>query len=179
MKCARGLLAAVAVLTLAGCVPPTSDAPPAPSPTPTPEEVVVAPPVVEAPPAPVYAEWIDAPATPGDWTWRSGGGESFAEFHAPGGQLLFQFNCTVERDMVLAMTSASLSTGRIQLHTEAQDRTIAVAAREGWLETRLDPADSLLDAIAFSRGRFAVEADGRWLYLPAWPEITRVVEDCR
>jgi hypothetical protein len=40
--------------------------------------------------------------------------------------------------------------------------------------------DPLLDAIAFSRGRFAVEAEGRGrLILPADPVISRVVEDCR
>ncbi len=40
--------------------------------------------------------------------------------------------------------------------------------------------DRLLDAMAFSRGRFAVEVNGLpTLYLPAWPEVARVVEDCR
>jgi hypothetical protein len=40
--------------------------------------------------------------------------------------------------------------------------------------------DPLLDAIVFSRGRFAVETRGMApLYLPSWPEVARVVEDCR
>ncbi len=40
--------------------------------------------------------------------------------------------------------------------------------------------DPLLDAMAFSRGRFAVEVNGLpTLYLPAWAEVGRVVEDCR
>jgi hypothetical protein len=40
--------------------------------------------------------------------------------------------------------------------------------------------DPLLDAIAFSRGRFATAAAGAPLVaLPAWPEPARVVEDCR
>jgi hypothetical protein len=40
--------------------------------------------------------------------------------------------------------------------------------------------DALLDAIVFSRGRFAVEARGLApVYAPTWPEIARVVEDCR
>jgi len=38
----------------------------------------------------------------------------------------------------------------------------------------------LLDAIAFSRGRFSVEAAGTArLVIPAWPEAARVVEACR
>lgn len=40
--------------------------------------------------------------------------------------------------------------------------------------------DSLLDAMAFSRGRFALETPGLpTLYVPSWPEIGRVIEDCR
>ena len=41
-------------------------------------------------------------------------------------------------------------------------------------------ADSFLDALAFSRGRFAVETTGLpTLYVPSWPEVSRVIEDCR
>jgi hypothetical protein len=44
----------------------------------------------------------------------------------------------------------------------------------------LAATDPLLDAIAFSRGRFAVEAPGLpTLILPTWPEPARVVEECR
>lgn len=40
--------------------------------------------------------------------------------------------------------------------------------------------DAALDQIAYSRGRFALEAAGLApLALPAWPEIARVIEDCR
>jgi hypothetical protein len=40
--------------------------------------------------------------------------------------------------------------------------------------------DPLLDALAFSRGRLAVYVSGSpALVLPAWPEVARVVEDCR
>lgn len=40
--------------------------------------------------------------------------------------------------------------------------------------------DYMMDRIAFSRGRFAVETSGLLsLAIPIWPEFTRVVEDCR
>jgi len=33
--------------------------------------------------------------------------------------------------------------------------------------------------MALSKGRFAVETQGlETLYVPAWPEMTRVIEDC-
>ena len=41
-------------------------------------------------------------------------------------------------------------------------------------------SDPMLDAMAFSRGRFALEVAGLpTLYVPSWPEISRVIEDCR
>ena len=40
--------------------------------------------------------------------------------------------------------------------------------------------DPLLDALAFSRGRIGVTVSGLPpLVVPAWPEVARVVEDCR
>lgn len=40
--------------------------------------------------------------------------------------------------------------------------------------------DKLLDAIAFSRGRFLVAGGaGPVLAIPSWPEAARAVEDCR
>ena len=40
--------------------------------------------------------------------------------------------------------------------------------------------DPLLDAMAFSRGRFMLEMSGsQTLILPAWSEVGRVIEDCR
>ena len=42
------------------------------------------------------------------------------------------------------------------------------------------PNDAILDAMAFSRGRILVDAEGQQpVILPTWAEITRIVEDCR
>ncbi len=41
------------------------------------------------------------------------------------------------------------------------------------------PTDDVLDAIAFSRGRFIVSGGGVRLILPASPEAARSIEDCR
>jgi hypothetical protein len=46
--------------------------------------------------------------------------------------------------------------------------------------SQLGAQDSLLDAMGYSRGRFIVEQAGLpTLVIPAWPEIERVIEDCR
>jgi hypothetical protein len=40
--------------------------------------------------------------------------------------------------------------------------------------------DPALDEIAFSRGRIAIEVNGLpTIYLPAWAELGKVIEDCR
>jgi hypothetical protein len=45
---------------------------------------------------------------------------------------------------------------------------------------RLSAYDPLLDAIAFSRGRFLVSGGGAAvLAVPSWPEVARSIEDCR
>ncbi|MFL6748362.1 MAG: hypothetical protein ACJ8E6_06695 [Sphingomicrobium sp.] len=45
---------------------------------------------------------------------------------------------------------------------------------------RLSAFDPLLDAIAFSRGRFLVwGGTGPTLVVPSWPEAARSIEDCR
>ena len=41
-------------------------------------------------------------------------------------------------------------------------------------------SDPLLEQMAFSRGRFLVVVEGGpSLVVPAWPELARVIEDCR
>ncbi len=44
----------------------------------------------------------------------------------------------------------------------------------------LTPADTVLDAMGYSRGRFIIEQPALpTLVVPAWAEIERVTEDCR
>jgi hypothetical protein len=58
--------------------------------------------------------------------------------------------------------------------------TLSAEPESGQLIARLPAGDPLIDAMAFSRGRFMVEAGtAAPLYLPSWPEISRVAEDCR
>ena len=58
--------------------------------------------------------------------------------------------------------------------------TYPVAGPEAILVADLDANAPLLDAMAITKGRFAVEVEGEeTLYLPAWVEVSRVIEDCR
>ncbi|WP_247711787.1 hypothetical protein [Qipengyuania qiaonensis] len=72
----------------------------------------------------------------------------------------------------------------IVIRTETATRQFSTHPAQGSVGPILSldiPAnDRFLDAIALTRGRFAVEAPGlSTLYLPAWGEVTRVIEDCR
>ena len=45
---------------------------------------------------------------------------------------------------------------------------------------RLSAYDPLLDAMAFSRGRFLVSSGSDAVVaIPSWPEVARAIEDCR
>jgi hypothetical protein len=124
-----------------------------------PSPVAVAPPPVET----GAPDWRDGPLTPGDWSYDAGAGE--ARYAG------FTLRCDGDRRQV-ALSRAGAS-GSLRLRTTYGERLVPAGA--------LLPADDpLLDEIAFSRGRFMVEAQGMApLVLPAWPEPARVVEDCR
>jgi hypothetical protein len=67
--------------------------------------------------------------------------------------------------------------------TTGPDRMLPAAVIPGpppALGAALNAQDPLLDAVAFSRGRFMIETPGQLaLYLPSWPELSRAIEDCR
>jgi hypothetical protein len=160
------------LLLVAGCVPPPKPAP-VPTPTPTPAPSPVATPA----PAPPVSSWQDAPQTPGDWSYAAG----LATFGQPGAAVL-TLRCD-RAARVVELSRSGASTGPITIRTEAQERLVEAAPARSdppSLVARLAVNDRLLDAMAYSKGRFAVEAAGlETLYLPAWPEVMRVIDDCR
>ena len=168
--------------TLAACVP-APDSTPAPTPTPTPVQTTPAPP----PPAPPAANWIDEPRTPGDWSYSSQGGGSTAQYLDARGAPVFSIVCLrADRRVTLIRNDAGSATPAMTIRTETTDRTLATStlAPDGAGRSRigvyLGSSDPLLDAMAITRGRFAVETPGlSTLYLPPWAEVTRVIEQCR
>jgi hypothetical protein len=129
---------------------------------------------------------MDAPQTPGDWRYsvgQPGSGTGIAQFVADG-RVLVALSCLRDRGIVrlqhLAAPGVPLLAATLTLRTEFGDRAFGAQTLEGSPYVELAARDPLLDAMAFSKGRFAVEAPGLApLYLPSWPEVTRVIEDCR
>jgi hypothetical protein len=163
-------IAALTTALLAGCVAPPPTAP-APVRTHTP-----APPR-PAPPPPPIADWRDAPVTPGTWSYGPGTSASF------GGGVL-GLRCDVQtRSVTLVRTPGPLNARGavpISITTSTGARVLSGVATPSGVEVTLPARDPLLDAIAFSRGRFAVAVPATaTLYVPSWTEISRVIEDCR
>lgn len=170
--------AAFGMLALAGCIPPAPEPTPMPQPSPTP----VATPVPTPTPAPVptSASWMDAPVTQGDWSYRQSGTQQLAEFRSPAGATAVTLACASRQQVVLTLPGTSAAVDRVTIRTESIDRSIAASGNATAVVAAIGRYDSLLDAMAFSRGRFAIAVPGApTLYLPAYPEITRVVEECR
>lgn len=166
-----------ACLALAACVP-APERTPAPRPTPAPAPAPV-PRAVEQTPPP-SANWMDAPVTPGDWRYAAG----TAGFGEPGYQPLLALRCNRTSGAVEIVRAGSAAAALPMIvRTETLDRSLAAAPARSdppAIVASLSPRDPLLDAMAFSRGRFAVEIAGLpTLYVPSWPEVTRVIEDCR
>ncbi|MBX9897206.1 MAG: hypothetical protein K2Y17_04795 [Qipengyuania sp.] len=166
-------------LALAACVPqPRSTAPvqtmpaPAPAPVPAPSQ------------APVSVSWMDAPQTPGDWFYTGAFAGGVAQFGEARSEARFTMRCdTASRSIMLSRAGQPSGAARMTIRTESQTRTLPAAATASALpavEARLAASDRLLDAMALSKGRFAVEVPGTpTLFLPSWAEVSRAIEDCR
>ena len=172
----RPLLPLALLLAICACVPPPK---PAPAPAPTPTPLAVPSPAPAPPPQSVYSDWRDAPQTPGDWRYANG----MATYGTPGAALL-SLRCDRAGGAVEVVHSgASTVAGPVMIRTETTERPVNGSAQRSDPPStllRFSPADPLLDAMAFSSGRFAVEVGGLpTLYVPSWPEVMRVIDDCR
>ena len=111
-------------------------------------------------------------------------GRSTARFSAPGGAPLAALACDrTAQQVILARAAPPAAAAALVVTTTTLRRALPADPAQPWpgMITAAVPArDPLLDALVFSRGRFLLETAGQAaLYLPAWPELARVVEDCR
>jgi hypothetical protein len=149
---------------------------PAAVPRPAPAPQIPAAPRPQPRSAPL--DWQDAPITPGDWTWTMEGGRSTARFGAG----ILTLRCDrAAGTIVLQLADPAPRPQPITITTTSTVRTLSgVPQAGGVLAVTLAARDPLIDAMLFSRGRFAVETPGLApLFVPSWPEPARVTEDCR
>ena len=128
------------------------------------------------------ADFSYAPVTPGAWAYRTVTGGSEAAFVDGAGATRMVIACgKVTRLVTLSRVStAPASTMSFWTSSASRDLLSRFDQPSGRVIAQLGGMDSLLDAIAFSRGRFAISMPGYpALVLPAGTEIAHVVEDCR
>jgi len=173
---AAATVAAASMLAIS-CVPQEPAADPAPSPQ---------PPVTPAPaPAPAAQQdkWTEWDITPGDWAYRSDSRGSIALFGPAGGEAIVTLRCDTARQRIYLTRRSNQRSGNFTIRTSAKLKTAGAVTTAGtppYLAIEMMPRDPILDAISYSRGRFAIEATGeRGLAIPVYPEISRVIEDCR
>ena len=174
------LLASLIVLASCSSRPEPKAVPPS-APPPAPKSA-------PAPPAakPVSSNWEDWPATSGDWVYRQDKRGSIALFGPMNGDALFAVRCDRERRRIYLTRAGQFpegETGRMTLRATSGLQSYTVSNTGGTpllIGSELAVSDPHLDAMAFSRGKFLVTIKGADdLVIPSWPELTRVVEDCR
>ncbi|MCL9981718.1 MAG: hypothetical protein NBV60_01045 [Erythrobacter sp.] len=184
MKAALPVLACA--LMLSACVPSSNTPASAPAPVARPASTRPAPaPVVVQ--APASDSWMDAALTSGGWSYTDyGQGQGKrALFADPAGEYLFSLTCVTQPNgPEILLTRVGRPAKRdvaMTIRTETAQRTLAAQlGTPSLIMFAVGASDPLLDAMALSKGHFAVETEGEApLYLPSWAEVSRVIEDCR
>ena len=164
-------LATLALLT--GCV----SAPPPP-------QVPLRRPVQAPRPLPVPAPdtVTSRPFTAGSWSYAGDPHSSNARFVDVSRTLLFSLQCDKrirETSLLVSRGAASVTPLAITLRASTSAKAVTGTGGGPLAVVMLDRNDPILDAMAFSRGSFSVQAGTSTFTLPARPELARVVEDCR
>jgi hypothetical protein len=128
-----------------------------------------------------------APVLPGTWSYHPLPGGSEARFVDTTGTARLVIHCTRATRRVGISPTSSAPAPTIAVWTTIAMRSLPARfeANAMRVTAELPAFDPMLDAIAFSRGRFAVTLAGGTslvvpaLVIPSGPEAARTVEDCR
>lgn len=118
----------------------------------------------------------------GDWTYAATGDESSATFVNASGQPQLSIRCTRSTRQVALLKAASGAAPSMWIWTSSQKKSVPASydSASARVIANLGAYDPMLDAIAASRGRIGFSTSGlEALVVPPWPEVGRVIEDCR
>jgi hypothetical protein len=118
----------------------------------------------------------------GNWTYAAVSGGSEASFANPSGVVQLSLHCTRATRRISISKPASGPTASVNLWTSAGTRDVPAVFNPttGRLALDVGAYDSILDSMANSRGRIGITVGNPPpLVVPAWPELARVIEDCR
>ena len=139
-------------------------------------------PQASAPAAPATPDLGTAVPLPGSWSYAPVANGSEAVFSNATGHPQLWIRCTRS---VRRVSIAKLATGAapfIDVWTSSATRSLPASFNPANARATIELGafDTLLDAMAFSRGRIGVTVRGQpTLVVPPWQEIARVIEDCR
>jgi hypothetical protein len=163
----------------------SSAVPPPRASQPQPVRSVATPPSGPAVAAPQVGSWTDWPITPGNWVYRQDDRGSIALFGLAGRDALVTIRCDTSRGRIY-VSRANENGGQAGSLTIRSSTALKqyVAASTGsspaYIAAEIVPTDSILDAVAYTRGRIALEAAGQQaIAIPVWSELPRVIDDCR
>ena len=128
------------------------------------------------------ADYTTATPLAGTWFYSPAPDGSEAMFLNTSAQPQFIIHCTRATRRVNLSRPAAGAAPFLFVWTSSDKRNLPASFKPATarLVAELPAFDPLLDAIAFSRGRFAIGVLGApAAVLPTWPEPTRVIEDCR
>ena len=118
----------------------------------------------------------------GDWTYSATTGESSATFANATGQPQLTIRCTRSTRRVALLKIASGAAPSMWIWTSSEKKSVPAVydAATARIVADLGAYDPLLDAMAASRGRIGFSTSGlEALVVPPWPDVGRVIEDCR
>ena len=172
--------------SIAACypsVPEVAVPAPAPAPAPAPVQVVQPPASTLQIDAAQYQNFMDKPQTPGTWTYRESDTDSRAIFGTTPRDASFMMRCdkaTRRISLNRPTTLRGTQTMRVDTETASKEFTATTLGDSSVLTADFAANDPLLDSMAVTKGRFAITSPrATGLYIPAWVEVSRVIEDCR
>lgn len=137
--------------------------------------------------SPVFAQtavldYSNARAVDGNWSFAPIAGGAEATFRNSAGQPQLFLTCVRASRQVSVARPAMAAAPLLQVWTSNASRNLPATfnAATKRLSATLAASDSLLDSMALSRGRIGVGIAGQpAVVVPAWGEISRIVEECR
>jgi hypothetical protein len=176
------VLCAVTVFTLTSCAAPRVVPQPQVAPPVKTTPSTLPPPISKTATAQPSGHWTDWPIEAGVWSYAKDDRGSIARFGAVGKDAIVMLRCDKGRAR-LYLSRAATAGGSMTVRTSSTSKAVPMqptGAPSPYVASELVVSDPMLDAMAFSRGRIALELPGAQnIAIPIWSEIGRVTEDCR
>ena len=118
----------------------------------------------------------------GSWSYAPAADGSEATFTDSSGHAQLTIRCTRSTRRIALMKTVTAASPSMWVWTSSEKKILPAAydSAAGRVTADVGAYDSLLDAIAFSRGRIGFSTSGlEALVVPPWAEVGRVIEDCR